>query len=371
MTIANGTVSVLTAAMPDSIGDLTFASKEWVDAAQVLLTQETRAFAEELKGVPRHSFSQVAHNAPQFLHVGNTLAYTVIFENGGATILNEELPDDECDMKMSGDHSLMSNMARLVFSGKDPKVTNAARMRLFGLGRFQMYGQQPGDTVLHAIWSRVNDAMAVRTMPRFVFMTPEWVSNARAVLTARATSEKYAEAIRNVDFTFSEEFTDTPKYAFPDGSHGGFWVRCRKGRLTVGAGPLDVENGEADHLTKGMYEPVVPVGRTVNANLTDEEKAEVQQYSTQAFKYNKELDRRPVDQTQPSGKGPMPEDLGIVFLPLHDELSKRTAGDLPSDYQTPQSQAWGTPQSFDRHPDYDPNLLRYDEVDIYGNPLDS
>ncbi|MEM7385799.1 MAG: DUF1553 domain-containing protein, partial [Verrucomicrobiota bacterium] len=33
-----------------------------------------------------------------------------------------------------------------------------------------------------------------------------------------------------------EEFTNTPKYAFPDGSHGGFWVRCDHGQLTVGAG---------------------------------------------------------------------------------------------------------------------------------------
>ena len=369
MTIANGTVSVLTSAMPEGIGDLTFASPDWVQAAQVELDKQTTAFADSLQGAARHSFCQVAHNAPQFLHLGNTLSYSVIFENGGATILNEELPDSECDMKMSGDHSILSNMARLVFSGKDPKVTNAARNRLFSLGRFQMYGQQPGDTVLHAIWSRVNDAMAERTMPRFVFMTPEWVSSARKILTSRSTSDKYAEQLQDVDFTFSEEFTDTPKYAFPDGSHGGFWVRCRRGRLTVGAGPLDEENGVADHLTLGMYEPVVPVGRTVNASLTEEEKKAVETYTAQAFRYNKELDRRPVDQKQPSGKGPMPAELARVFLPLHDELSKRTAGDLPQDYQSPGSQAWAQPQSFDRHPDYDPSLLRYDEVDIYGNPL--
>ena len=31
---------------------------------------------------------------------------------------------------------------------------------------------------------------------------------------------------------------------------------------------------------------------------------------------------------------------------------------------------WAIPQAFDRHPDYDPSWLRYDEVDIYGEPLD-
>lgn len=369
MTIANGSVSVLTAAMPDSIGDLTFATKEWVDAARDVLNAEVERYRDELKGVNRHSFSQVARNAPAHLHVGNTLAYTVVFERGGAEIVAEELPDDQCDMKMTGDHSLMSNMARLVFQGKDPKVLDAARNRLFSLGRWQMFGNQPPETVLHSIWQAVNDTMAERTMPRFVFMTPEWVSNARAILTSRARSEKYRDAIKNVDFTFSEEFTHTPNYAFPDGSHGGFWVRCRRGKLTVGAGPLPEDSQPADMLTKAMYAPVVPVGRTVVANMTDTEKEAQEAYQRVAFRFDKELNLRPAEQTQPSGRGPMPPDLGRVFLPLHDELSKRTSGELPSDYDKSIPSKWGDAQTFDRDPDYDPSLLRYDEVDIYGNPL--
>ena len=163
MTIANGSVSVLTSAMPESIGDLTFATKEWVDSARDVLDAEVDRYRDQLKVVSRHAFSQVARNAPAYLHSGNTLAYSVIFENGGAEILAEELPDDQCDMKMTGDHSLMSNMARLVFQGKDPKIVDAARNRLFSLGRWRMFGNQPSERVLHSIWQAVNDAMAERT----------------------------------------------------------------------------------------------------------------------------------------------------------------------------------------------------------------
>ncbi len=370
MTIANGSVSVLTAAMPESIGDLTFATKAWVNAARGLLETEIERYREPLKQANRHSFCQVAHNAPHFLHVGNTLAYSVVFENGSAEIMAEELPDDQCDMKMIGDHSLMSNMARLIFRGKDPKVVEAARNRLFSVGNWQMYGTPPPDQVLHAIWQSVNDAMAVRTMPRFVFMTPEWVSSARAILTSRSQSDKYRDTIKTIDYTFAEEFTHTPRYAFPDGSHGGFWVRCRQGQFVVGAGPLPSESQPADTLTKAMYTPVIPVGRTVVVNMTDAEKAAQTAYQKQAFRFDKELNMRPAEQTQPSGRGAMPPELGRVFLPLHDELSKRTSGELPSDYDPTIKANWGKPQIFDRHPDYDPKLLRYDEVDIYGQPLD-
>ena len=122
-------------------------------------------------------------------------------------------------------------------------------------------------------------------------------------------------------------------------------------------------------LTTAMYAPVIPVGRTVVANMTDTEKEAQGVYQQAAFRFDKELNLRPAEQTQPSGRGPMPPDLGRVFLPLHDELSKRTSGELPSDYDTTIPSKWGEPQVFDRHPEYDPNLLRYDEVDIYANSL--
>ena len=56
-----------------------------------------------------------------------------------------------------------------------------------------------------------------------------------------------------------------------DGSHGAFWVRCSCGAITVGAGPLPEELEPADRLTKGVYTPVVPVGRTVNTAMSAEE----------------------------------------------------------------------------------------------------
>ena len=59
------------------------------------------------------------------------------------------------------------------------------------------------------------------------------MANARYILTKRAASEKYSADLRKVNYTFSEQFTHTPKYAFPDGSDGGFWVRCSNGRITV------------------------------------------------------------------------------------------------------------------------------------------
>ena len=81
-----------------------------------------------------------------------------------------------------------------------------------------MQGSLPQHPVLGAVLRSLHDAMASRTMPRFVWMTPEWVSSARHIVTTRAASEKYADGLKNVVYTFAEEFTDTPRYAFPDGA---------------------------------------------------------------------------------------------------------------------------------------------------------
>ena len=53
---------------------------------------------------------------------------------------------------------------------------------------------------------------------------------------------------------------------------------------------------------------------------------------------------------------------------LHDELSKRTSGELPADFDETIKSEWATPQGFDRTTDYDPSWVRYDHVDIYGEP---
>lgn len=355
--------------MADGIGDLSFASTEWVDAAREVLEGAVKLHADGLAKLGTFAICEVAHNPPTYLHAGATLSWHAKFDGASVEVGAGELPADECDFRMEGDHSIISNLARIQYHDRDPSVVAAAQARLQKLSKWKVEGALPDNKALGAVLASLHDGMAGRTMPRFVFMTPEWVSSARHLLSARATSEKYAAGLKDVQFIFSEEFTDTPKYAFPDGSHGGFWVRCDHGQITVGAGALPEALQPADGLTLGMYTPIVPVGRTYNAVMSDAEKAEQEAYSAAAFRFDKVAMRAPVVQSSPSEKGPMPPELARMFMPLHDELSKRTSGELPSDYDPDIKDEWATPQGFDRSPDYDPSWVRYDKVDIYGEPL--
>ena len=368
MGLGEGHHSVVLAAMADGIGDHTLASEEWVSLAAEVLAASAAKHGDGLGDLGSFTFCEVAHNPPAYLDVGGPLAWHARFDGAEVEVGSGELAAEACDLKIEADHSIMSNLARLQYQGRNPTVVAAARARLMKLTRIEMHGAFPDHPVLGVVLRDLHDNMAPRTMPRFVFMTPEWVSSARHVLTARATSAKYAGALKDVVYTFSEEFTDTPAYAFPDGSHGGFWVHVNHGQITVGAGPLPAEFEPADHLTKGLYTPVVPVGRTVNVAMTDADKAEQATYSKTAFGRDPATGAFPVNQTSPSGRGPMPSDLGRVFLPLHDELSKRTSGELPADFDESIRDEWATAQHFDRRTDYDPSWLKYDEVDIYGNP---
>jgi hypothetical protein len=63
----------------------------------------------------------------------------------------------------------------------------------------------------------------------------------------------------------------------------------------------------------------------------------------------------------------MPPELGGIFLSLHDQLSKRTSRERPSDYVVGIKPKWARPPPFERQAGYDPNWLRYDKVDIYGD----
>ncbi|MFP6824367.1 MAG: hypothetical protein VB915_11215 [Pseudomonadales bacterium] len=361
-------VSAVLAAMADGIGDLTFASAEWVEAARVVLTETVARNEVGLADIGEFTLCEVAHNPPAYLHAGNKLAWYARFSGATVDVSTGELDSTDCDFKVQGDHSVVSNLARVQYHGKDPNVVAAAQARLGVLSRWQIDGVLPQHAALGSVLRTLHDRMASRTMPRFTFMTPEWVSSARHILSTRATSEKYAAGIQDIVYTFSEEFTDTPGYAFPDGSHGGFWVHCDHGHISVGAGPLPKALEPADALTKGMYTPVVPVGRTVNAAMTNEEKEEQATYAKTAFRFDKEANRAPVNQSSPSGKGAMPPELGRVFLPLHDELSKRTSSELPADFDDSLKDTWSTPQGFDRDANYDISWLRYSEVDIYGEP---
>jgi len=363
MVMANGSPSVVLAAMADGIGDLSFGSDEWIDLARETLVAAAARHADGLAGV-RFTLCEVAHNPPRYLHAGAKVAWHATIEGASVTAGSGELNEGGCDFKVEGDHSILSNLTRIQYHGRDPKIVFAARARLSKLSRWKMSGGLPENKALAAILRTLHDTLAVRTLPRFVFMTPEWVSSARAVLSARATSEKYADGIKDDEFTFSEEFTDTPAYAFPDGSHGGFWVNVNHGEITVGAGPLPEQYQPADMQTKGAYTPVVPVGRHVNTALTDAEKEEEAVYKKAAFARDKETGEFPVGQTATKQMSP---DLGRVFAVLHDELSKRSSGELPLDFIEGLKPAWATPQSFDRDPGYE-SWVKYDEFDIYGNP---
>ena len=360
--------SVVLAAMADGIGDLTFASEEWVAQAGQVLGAAVEKHAGGLADLGRITLCEVAHNPPAYLHAGASLAWHAHFGGPSVSVHAGELSPEACDLKIQGDHSIMSNLGRIRFHGRDPKVVAAAQARLQKLSRWEIDGSVPEHPALAAVLRSLHDAMAERTMPRFVWMTPEWVSCARHIVSTRAASEKYADGIKNIVYAFAEEFTDTPRYAFPDGAHGGFWIRCDHGEVTVGAGPLPEGLQPADTLTKGVYTPVVPVGRTVNAAMTDPEKAEQADYTRAAFRREESTGEPPVSQTSPSGKGPMPRELARILVPLHDELSKRTSGELPADYDLDVKPAWALPLSFDRDAGYDPSWLRYDEFDIYGEP---
>lgn len=353
--------------MADGIGDLTFASEEWVAAAAEVLAAAVRRHADGLADLGRFAICEVAHNPPAYLHAGASLAWHARFDGATVSVHAGELGAEACDLKIEGDHSIMSNLGRIQSRGRDPGVVAAAQARLGKLSRWEVQGSLPQHPVLAAVLRSLHDAMAERTMPRFVWMTPEWVSSARHIVSTRAASGKYADGIRNVTYTFAEEFTGTPGYAFPDGSPGGFWIRCDHGEVTVGAGSLPEELQPADTLTRGIYTPVVPVGRTVNAAMTDAEKEEQAAYTKTAFRRDEATGEPPVSQTSPSGKGAMPPELGRILAPLHDELSKRTSGELPADYDDVKAE-WAAPLSLDRDAGYDASWLRYEEFDIYGEP---
>ena len=354
--------SVVLAAMADGIGSMSFASEPWVAAAAERLGAIAARHAEGLGDLGAFTVCEVAHNAPPHLHAGSSLAWHLRFDGAATRAGVGELAAEDCDLKIEGDHSIMSNIGRLRLQGRDPAVVVAAQRRLTKLSRWRMRGAFPQHPALGVVLRALHDEMAALTMPRFVFMTPEWVSSARHILTERAA--RFARDLRDVTYTFAEEFTDTPRYAFPNGAHGGFWVRCERGLVTVGAGTLPEVLAPADGLTKGPYALAVPVGRTVEAAMTDEEKAQKADYSKAAFRPD-DSGEYPVRQSSPSGKGPMPRALMRVFAPLHDELSKRTAGDLPADYDA--QFASPDPQPFDRAEGYDKSWLRFDKFDIYGN----
>ncbi|MFP6581863.1 MAG: hypothetical protein VCD00_04835, partial [Candidatus Hydrogenedentota bacterium] len=228
--------SVVLSVTADGIGDLTFASAEWVDAARVALTAAASEHADALADLGTFTLYEVAHNPPAYLHVDNPLAWYATFNGSEVTVNTGELPANHCDYKVEGDHSIISNLARIQYHGNDPEIVAAAQVRLRKLSRWERSGSLPDNKALRAVLRSLHDTMATRTMPRLLWMTPEWVDIARKIVSIRARSDEFSEGLKNVEFTFSEMFTDGPEYAFPGGGDGGFWVTCFHGEVTVGFG---------------------------------------------------------------------------------------------------------------------------------------
>ena len=359
--------SVLLATMADGIGDLVFLSKEWIEVASEVLTQELAKRKDQLKDLESYTLCEVAVNPPPYLDCGGKLSWNAKFKTDKVDVSMGELPDSECDLKLTGDHSLMSNVARIQYHNRDPELVRHAQDRVFRLGKWVRHGKFPPNAALAEVLRSFHDTMAVRTMPRFVWMSPEWVSCARHIISSRARSDKYHAGLIDVEYKFAEEFVNPPGYAFPSGEVAGFWVHCHLGSITVGTGSLPDHLQPADFQNRGEYIPVLPVGRTVETTMTDEDREEQKNYFRSAFRVEKGMEPIFV-QTWKSGKPDLPPALGRVMMVLHDELSKRTSGELPSDYQHVRDQ-WNSVLSFDRDKHYDSSWLKYNEYTIYGQPI--
>ena len=102
-----------------------------------------------------------------------------------------------------------------------------------------------------------------------------------------------------LESTFAEEFHSVPRYASSPDENLGFWVKVSKGNLVVGSGPLPRALGEPDQLTFGDYRPTLPVGRTVNAAMSEDDQQSQAGYSKSAFQYDKESERPVIQQSSP------------------------------------------------------------------------
>ncbi len=113
MVMANGATSEVLAAMADGIGDLTFGSPEWVDAAREVLDAGVARRAKGLADLGTFTMCEGGHNPPAYLHCGTTLAWHARFDGATGTTGTGERDEPEWDSKMAGEHSIISNFARL------------------------------------------------------------------------------------------------------------------------------------------------------------------------------------------------------------------------------------------------------------------
>ena len=185
-----------------------------------------------------------------------------------------EIGAAECDYKLEADHGILSCLGRILNVSVDPEVAQAARAelspqtkwRIHGVGAIKNRSGQGainGSVALGACFATMHDVTAHRTMPRFVWMSPNWVSTARHIITARATTIKFRDdarrepMLKDINYVFEETFKNPPRYVSPDGRPAGFWHVMRGGNPIVGSAPLPAEYGEPDTLTAGQYIPIM------------------------------------------------------------------------------------------------------------------
>ena len=101
--------SSLLSVMAEGIGEMPYASAEWVEAAGVAFEAAVKLHADELKHLEPFTMCEVAHNAPAYLHAGATYAWWVEFDGANVEVGVGELTSSECDYKIVGD---LINMQR-------------------------------------------------------------------------------------------------------------------------------------------------------------------------------------------------------------------------------------------------------------------
>ena len=170
---------------------------------------------------------------------GNRLAWWARYSASGSIEVHEgEIDASECDYKLECDHGILSCLARILNVGVDPATAAAAKAELSAQTKWVLHGEASddqgrikGSAALGACFATMHDVLAHRTMPRFVWMSPNWVATARHIITTRSNNPKFRDdakrkpMLHDVDYVFEETFTHPPRYVSPDGRDCGFWVR--------------------------------------------------------------------------------------------------------------------------------------------------
>jgi hypothetical protein len=192
--------------MAEGPGEICYASAEWIKAAEASLPEVVSSMSDDLKNLDNYVLCIVAHNAPIWLRVGSKLAWGIRVANGEASLFEGEL--DECDLKIEGDHSILSNLSRIVKhddTGREVAARYTKQTRLVATPGVEL------PPAMKKLNETLHHKMAEKTFPRYVFMTPEWAGLARLMISAGA--ERNAEDLKEVSLTFSEEMYGGPAWA--------------------------------------------------------------------------------------------------------------------------------------------------------------